>query len=166
MSPTSIRPDDLRPDLPLALHLALPVAIGSSLPALVYALDPTAAEGISPADVGLPAGVFGAIFVVIYAGMGMAVWRVRRAHTLGIDRRALIAAIGVGFAQTLLFWVSRGLPAILVHDLNSLLVAIAVVSFVAHYFRPAVPWLLPWLVWMFVTTGLKIAVLATGGPLF
>jgi tryptophan-rich sensory protein len=77
----------------------------------------------------------------------------------------LLAAIGVGFVQTLLFWVSRGLPAILVADVNGVLVAVAVTALVAKYCRAAAVWLLPYATWMILTTGIEITVIATGHPL-
>jgi tryptophan-rich sensory protein len=141
--------------------IAVPLCIGQLVPALVFALDPTAARGISPADVGLPAWWFVLIFTAIYACMGIAFWQVlRHSQALTIPTRLLLAGVGAGFVQTLLFWSARGLQAILVADLNSVLVAGAVTALVFCYCRPAAWWLMPWLGWMIATTILKIIVIA------
>lgn len=157
-APGARRSEDWR----LIACVLTPLLIGQCVPALVFALDSTAATGISPADVGLPAWWFVFIFSVIYSGMGVAIWQVLRdADTLTIPAGVLLAAIGVGFAQTLLFWSARGLPAILVADLNAVLMSAAVTALVFWFCRPAAWWLLPWVIWMMATTLLKILVIAS-----
>jgi tryptophan-rich sensory protein len=144
----------------LVACIGVPLVIGQLISTLVFALDPTAAAGISPADVGLPAWWFALIFTVIYAGMGVAFWQVlRHRDALALPAGVLLAAISVGFLQTLLFWSARGLPAILVADLNAVLAAGAVTALMFRFCRPAAWWLLPWLGWMILTTILKIHVI-------
>lgn len=166
MTLRSTRTATIRPDARLAAFIAAALLIGQGTAGLVFALDPTARAGVQPAEVGLPAAMFVVIFTVIYAGMGTAAWRVlREPAPLAIDRPVLLAAIATGFVHTLLFWVSRGLPAILVADVNGVLAAVAVTALIARYCRAAVIWLLPYAGWMLLTTAIKIIVIATGHPL-
>lgn len=109
----------------------------------------------------LPAWVFWAIWIVIYPGMGVATWLVWRQRERQPVRGALLL-FGVALAQNLSFWLAPDLAGVAMVDLAGCALAYLVTCRYARIDRAAGWWLLPWLVWMPLTTALKLWLLWLG----
>ena len=102
----------------------------------------------------LPGWVFWAVWLIIYPAMGVStflVWRKRREA----DVRLPLALSAVAFLQNLSFWLSRSLGTTVAIDAIGLVLAYFTAWVYSRTSRAAATWLLPWLVWMPITTVLK-----------
>jgi len=79
------------------------------------------------------------------------VWRKRREA----DVRLPLALSAVAFLQNLSFWLSRSLGTTVAIDAIGLVLAYFTAWVYSRTSRAAATWLLPWLVWMPITTVLK-----------
>jgi translocator protein len=147
----------------MAVLFALGVlAVGAIPGRLTFALDPNATTRIGLHDVPVPAWVFTTVWLVAYPGMGVAtwlVWRTRGERDISVPIAIFIAAL----LQTLSFWLTNSLHMTAVLDAIGVLLAYTVAWVYSRYRRAAVWWLLPWLVWMPITLGIKLWVVLGGG---
>lgn len=139
-------------------YVAVPVLLGQIPGAVAFAVDPDIARAIGMTEVPLAPWVFVVVWLVIYAGMGLAAWQLKRDVSTGAE--VPLAVLVAGFLQTTLFWLSDSLRAVAVADATGVLLAVTTVWVFSRYSRAAARWLLPWLVWMPITLILKIVVLA------
>lgn len=132
------------------------------LPAgLTFALDPGASTRIGLDVVPIPAWVFTAVWLVAYPGMGVATWLVWQRRT-GADVTVPLAIFGAALLQTLSFWLTNSIRMTAVIDATGVVLACTVAYVYGRNARSAVWWLLPWMVWMPITLGVKLWVLASG----
>ena len=145
-----------------ALMFALSVLLIGMVPAaLTFVLDPNAVVRISLDAVPIPAWVFTVVWLVIYPGMGIAtwfVWNTRRERDISIPLTIFVAAL----LQTIAFWFTNSLRMTAVMDATGLLLAYTVAWVYSRYWKAAVWWLLPWLLWTPITLLIKLWALSGG----
>lgn len=131
---------------------AAAIGFGVVDPAIV---DRTVHPALWPAD-----WIFWAVWLVIYPASGVAAWRVWRQRRTADVRGALVAFALMNVAGALFLPISSlvgGLPAVLtLMDLNGVVAVYAIAWLFARYDRRAALWMLPYLVWMPLTSALKI----------
>lgn len=137
-----------------------PLILGSVPPALLFSLDPTTTSRIGLGEVPIPAWVFTGVWFIAYPLMGVATWLVWRRRS-EVDASVPLAVFTAAFLQTLSFWLTTSIHMTAVLDALGLLLAYTVAYVYARYDRRAVWLLLPWLVWMPITLGFKLWVLAS-----
>ncbi|MEV5499328.1 tryptophan-rich sensory protein [Nonomuraea fuscirosea] len=142
------------------LFVLVPVLIGQIPGALAFTLNPELATDLEMDRVPVPPGVFIAVWLVIKAGMGAAAWQLWRRAPRGSDVTVPLTVLIAGYLQTNLFWLADSLRSIAVTDATGLLLAAATVVVFSRYSAAAARWLLPWLIWMPITLGIKIAAIA------
>lgn len=145
-----------------AIVFALGVlGVGMAAGRLTFALDPHVTTRIGLDAVPVPAWVFTGVWLVAYPSMGIAtwlVWRTRGAQDVSVPLAVFSAAV----LQTLSFWLTSSLQMTAVIDATGLLLSYTVAWVYSRYWKAAVWWLLPWLVWMPITLGLKLWVIRNG----
>lgn len=131
----------------------------SQIPAsLAFAVDPAAVDA---GDLPVPWWVFVVVWTIIHPSMGVAAWLIwRRRDQGGGDPAVALAMLGVGYLQTLTFWLTDSLRGIAAADATGMLLAVATWWVATRYSRAGARWLLPWVIWMPITLGLKIAAIA------
>ncbi len=148
----------------MALFAAVPLLLGFLPATLTFALNPRAADDIGLTAVPVPAWVFIAVWLVIYPGMGLAAWHLRRSQTRTSDNLVEacipLAVLIAGFLQTTAFWFSDSLRGIAGMDATGVVLSATTVWIFSRYSPTAARWLLPWAVWMPVTLAIKLGVLA------
>jgi tryptophan-rich sensory protein len=122
--------------------------------------DRTAATpaGVLPA-LWPPAWVFWAVWLVIYPAWGVATWRVWRRRG-NRDVRGALVLYALNLLGALFFLpistLTANNPAVLaLMDANGFVATYALAWLYGQYDRAAVRWLLPYLIWMPLTTTLK-----------
>ena len=141
------------------LFAVVALLVGFTPPATVFAVNPHAASDIGLTAVPVPAWVFVAVWSVIYPAIGVAAWHLWT-RTTGSDRCVALAVLGAGFVQTTSFWLTDSLRATAVMDATGVLLAGTTLWVVSWFSSTAARWLVPWLVWMPITLGIKVAVLS------
>jgi tryptophan-rich sensory protein len=139
------------------LWAGIPLVLANIPGSLAFAVNPNTAEDIGMTRVAVPPWVFIVVWAVIHAGMGLAVWQLRR--SAAVDACVPLALIAVGYLHSNLFWLAEGLRSVAATDATGLLLAAVTTWAVARQSRAAARWLLPWLVWMPVTLAIKIVAL-------
>lgn len=125
---------------------------------IAFAVNPDVAADIGLTTVPVPAWVFIVVWMIIYPSMGVAAWQLRRTAQ-GADTWVPLAVLLAGYLQTKTFWLGDSLRSVAIADTTGLLFAALAVWVFARYSRSAARWLYPWLAWMPITLGIKIAVL-------
>jgi hypothetical protein len=135
------------------------VLLAGLAPALAALLGrPATADATASAVDGPFAWLFWAVWLVIYPAFGVAARRIwLHRHSPGGGRAVGVAI--AAFSSTLAFWLVDSLAEIATIDAIGLVLAYAL-AFTARRAAPsAVTWLVPLLVWMPITTALKIVLL-------
>lgn len=135
------------------------LVLGSLPPALLFSLSPMTAARIGLGPVPIPAWLFTGVWFVIYPAMGVATWLVWRRRG-EVDVSIPLVIFAVAFLQSLSFWLTNSIYMTAVIDALGVLLAYTVAYVYLRYDRRAVWLLLPWLVWMPVTLGIKLWMLA------
>lgn len=137
-------------------------AFGVAAAAIAFGLDggnPTVTTGTAYPALWPPNWVFWAVWLVIYPASGLAAWHVWRQRASADVRGALTAFALMNVSAALFLPISAlvgGTPAVLtLMDLNGLIAVYALAWLFSRYSRPAALWMLPYLIWMPVTTALK-----------
>ena len=146
----------------VCLVFALTVLMIGMIPGqLTFALDPDAAARIGLESIDLPAWVFIGAWLINYPAMGVAsflVWLTRGERDVSIPLSIFAAAL----LQTLMFWFTDSLRMTAVIDATGILFACVVAWVYSRYSTAAVWCLMPWVVWMPVTLGIKLWALVNG----
>lgn len=142
-----------------ALFVVGVTAFGSGAAAVGLGLDGPPNSTVLP-PVWPPEWLFWAVWLVIYPASGIAAWRVWERRRVADVRGALAAFAIVNVASAMFLPVTTltgGAPgAMTLMDLNGV-VAIGILTWLfARYDRIAAYWMLPYLVWMPITSLLKI----------
>lgn len=136
----------------VALLFAMGV-LGAGMLAAVLAIRRSPPEMIASGP--LPDWAFWAVWVLIYPCMGVAswlVWRQRQRQPVA----GVLLLFGVALAQNLSFWLAPDLVVVALVDLIGCALAYLVAWRYAGVDPAAAWWLLPWLLWMPITTALKL----------
>jgi tryptophan-rich sensory protein len=145
-----------------ALVFALAALFIGMLPAgLTFALDPGSAGRIGLDAIPIPVWLVTAIWMIIYPGMGIAAWQIWRLRAR-VDVSVPLAIFSAGMLQSLSFWLTNSIRMTALIDATGVLLACTVAYVATRYAKTAVWWLLPWLVWMPITLGIKLWALAHG----
>lgn len=128
-----------------------------------YLLVPAAVgfgEGLEPPPVAPPDWAFWAVWVVIYPGLGVATWLVWRRRREA-DVRGPLALFALMLVGNLMFLpisnLTGGEPAVLtLMDANGFVSAYVLAWLYSRYDRATAWWLAPLLLWMPITTLLKV----------
>jgi tryptophan-rich sensory protein len=139
-----------------AILFVLGVMVVGAVPGrLTFALDPNAAARIGLGEVPVPGWVFTTVWIIAYPAMGVAtwlIWRKRGTADVGIP----LAIFFVALVQTTSFWLTDSLRMTAMIDATGMVLAYTVAWVYSRYDKVAVWWLLPWLVWMPTTLGIKL----------
>lgn len=139
-----------------AVLFALGVLFVGMLPGqLAFWLDPNTGARIGLGVVPISAGMFSAVWLIAYPGMGIATWLVWQSRSEQ-DISIPLAIFAVALLQTLTFWFTTSVYMTAVIDGTGLLLAYTVAWVYSRYRKTAVWWLLPWLLWMPITFSIKI----------
>jgi tryptophan-rich sensory protein len=128
---------------------------------LTFALDPGAVGRIGLDAIPIPAWLFTVVWMIIYPGIGVAAWQIWRIRAR-VDVSVPLAILGAGMLQSLSFWLTNSLRMTALIDATGVLLACTVAYVATRYAKTAGWWLLPWLVWMPITLGVKLWALAHG----
>jgi tryptophan-rich sensory protein len=136
-------------------------AFGCSAAALGLGLaDPAAAPPLAYPALWPPLWVFWAVWLVIYPASGVAAWLIWRERRRADVRGALVAFALLNTSAALFLPISAlvgGAPAVLtLMDLNGVVTVAALAWLFSRYSTTAAWWLAPYLVWMPITTALKV----------
>lgn len=150
---------DMSSKFVIALFVVIPVALGFVVSSAAFIFRPGVADDIGLSILPVPAWFFIGLWVVIYGGMGIAVWQLIREK---IDASICVPAaiLIAGILQTYLFWLSDSVRTVAMMDSIGLILSATTFWVFMQYSRRAALWLLPWVIWMPVTLALKIAALA------
>jgi tryptophan-rich sensory protein len=140
----------------------LAIGLGTAFIALALrpALQPAAGVSAEPVSSLIPPWIFWAVWLIIYPAQGIAlwyIWRLRTATNIG----GALAWFAVAFVENLCFWLTSSLLITAVIDTIGLVLAYMVAWVFRRYSTVAALWLLPWLLWMPITTIFKWWVVAT-----
>jgi tryptophan-rich sensory protein len=130
------------------------LALGLGVAFLALATRPALEGVVEQPDLLFPPWVFWAVWLLIYPAQGVAlwlIWRQRRAKNVS----APVILFAVAWLQNLTFWLTDSLVTTAFIDTVGLALAYATAWLFARYSRAAARWLLPWLIWMPITTVLK-----------
>lgn len=124
---------------------------GMGVAALAMLLRSSMAALATSGDGVVPSWVFWAVWLVIYPAQGVATALVWQGRAMARARWALLL-FAVAFIQNLTFWLSNSLLTTALIDTLGLGLAYAAAWAYGRCSRAAAWWLLPWLVWMPLTT--------------
>lgn len=158
---------DRPPSSPLTVAGALAaavftLAIGHLMVPIAFALAPEAGLTAAAPGVSLPTWVFGAVWTVIYPALGVAVYRVakrreRPGATEALVCFAVVALHLLAFLPVTAAAAEQRVTAMM--DVLGLCGSYALAFVFRRIDRATMWWLLPLLIWMPVTTALKLATL-------
>lgn len=138
------------------------LALGLGVAFLALATRPALENTVEQPDLLFPPWVFWAVWLVIYPAQGVALWLIwrRRSHE---SVTAPLTLFAIAWLQNLSFWLTNSLMMTAIIDTIGLILAFATAWLFARHSRSAVLWLLPWLIWMPITTILKWYLVASSG---
>ena len=126
---------------------------------LTFGLRKNAAQEIGLSVLPVPAWVFIGIWAIIYPTMGIAAWRIAASGESSTDTTVATIVLVAGFLQSIAFWFTDSLRSTAVMDATGVLLSITAAAVLALTTPSAAAWLLPWLVWMPTTLGIKLIAL-------
>lgn len=150
-----------RQPLALAAFVVGITAFGAGAAAIGFGLVGAGAADQTVYPAGWPPlWLFWTVWLVIYPASGVAAWQVwLRRHDADV-RGALVAFVLMNLASALFLPISSlvgGIPAVLtLMDLNGVIAVYVIAWLFSRYARSAAWWMLPYLVWMPITTALKV----------
>jgi len=139
-----------------AVVFAVVMLIIGMLPgSIAFMLDPSTPTRIGLGEIPIPAPVFVMVWLIAYPCMGVATWLIwRRRDTINVS--VPIAIFIVGFLNTFIFWFTNSVYMTAVIDFVVLSLAYTVAFVYFQYDKRTLLWLLPWLIWMPITFGVKV----------